>query len=59
MKECNVFKGYEEGNPLFDPTYRYDVGTDNYDTRFVEIFVQTSFSQKSELLNSIKNCIIV
>ena len=27
-----VFEGYEEGPLLFPPTYRYDVGTDNYDT---------------------------
>lgn len=27
-----AFTGYEEGPILFAPTYRYDVGTDNYDT---------------------------
>ncbi|KXN89554.1 Inositol-1,4,5-trisphosphate 5-phosphatase 1 [Leucoagaricus sp. SymC.cos] len=27
-----AFTGYEEGPLLFRPTYRYDVGTDNYDT---------------------------
>ncbi|KAK7470419.1 Inositol-1,4,5-trisphosphate 5-phosphatase 1 [Stygiomarasmius scandens] len=27
-----VFVGYEEGPLLFRPTYRYDLGTDNYDT---------------------------
>jgi hypothetical protein len=27
-----AFVGYEEGPLLFRPTYRYDVGTDNYDT---------------------------
>jgi hypothetical protein len=27
-----VFEGYEEGPLSFPPTYRYDVGTDNYDT---------------------------
>jgi hypothetical protein len=27
-----AFEGYEEGPLLFRPTYRYDVGTDNYDT---------------------------
>jgi len=27
-----AFMGYKEGPLLFRPTYRYDVGTDNYDT---------------------------
>ncbi|GJJ07293.1 hypothetical protein Clacol_001493 [Clathrus columnatus] len=27
-----VFSGFEEGPLLFPPTYRYDVGTDDYDT---------------------------
>ncbi|KAF8915801.1 DNase I-like protein [Mucidula mucida] len=27
-----AFAGYEEGPLLFRPTYRYDLGTDNYDT---------------------------
>jgi synaptojanin len=27
-----AFSGYIEGPILFRPTYRYDVGTDNYDT---------------------------
>lgn len=27
-----MFQGYEEGPLLFRPTYRYDLGTDNYDT---------------------------
>jgi len=27
-----AFSNYEEGPLLFRPTYRYDVGTDNYDT---------------------------
>ena len=27
-----AFVGYEEGPLLFRPTYRYDVGTDTYDT---------------------------
>lgn len=27
-----AFDGYEEGPLLFRPTYRYDIGTDRYDT---------------------------
>jgi synaptojanin len=27
-----AFSGYEEGPLLFRPTYRYDLGTDYYDT---------------------------
>ena len=27
-----AFSGYEEGPLLFRPTYRYDIGTDTYDT---------------------------
>ncbi|THH19918.1 hypothetical protein EW146_g1363 [Bondarzewia mesenterica] len=32
MDERASFAGYEEGPILFRPTYRYDVGTENYDT---------------------------
>ncbi|EIE86666.1 hypothetical protein RO3G_11377 [Rhizopus delemar RA 99-880] len=32
MKRGNVFKGYKEGLISFLPTYKYDVGTDIYDT---------------------------
>jgi len=32
MQSKSAFGGYEEGPLLFRPTYRYDVGTDNYDT---------------------------
>lgn len=28
----DAFSGYEEGPMLFRPTYKYDLGTDNYDT---------------------------
>lgn len=27
-----AFAGYQEGPLLFRPTYRYDIGTDTYDT---------------------------
>lgn len=32
-KKC--FKGFEEGVINFKPTYKYDPGTDNWDTRWV------------------------
>ncbi|KAI9000860.1 DNase I-like protein [Trametes punicea] len=32
MDEREVFEGYQEGPLLFRPTYKYDFGTDNYDT---------------------------
>ena len=32
MDTSAAFSGYMEGPILFQPTYRYDVGTDNYDT---------------------------
>jgi|SRR6266404_6992697 len=32
MGTGTAFSGYVEGPILFRPTYRYDVGTDNYDT---------------------------
>ncbi|KAF8969491.1 inositol polyphosphate phosphatase [Flammula alnicola] len=32
MDSKAAFAGYEEGPLLFRPTYRYDLGTDNYDT---------------------------
>ena len=32
MDSGAAFVGYKEGPVLFRPTYRYDLGTDNYDT---------------------------
>lgn len=32
MDSRQAFVGYEEGPVLFRPTYKYDLGTDNYDT---------------------------
>jgi hypothetical protein len=32
MDTGDAFGGYEEGPLLFRPTYRYDLGTDVYDT---------------------------
>jgi hypothetical protein len=32
MDSGAAFNGYEEGPLIFRPTYRYDVGTDTYDT---------------------------
>lgn len=32
MDSGTAFAGYEEGPLLFRPTYRYDLGTDSYDT---------------------------
>lgn len=29
----NVFNGYEEGDITFKPTYKYDPGTDQWDSR--------------------------
>lgn len=29
----NVFKGYKEGSIHFLPTYKYDPGTNNWDSR--------------------------
>lgn len=32
MDSQAAFVGFEEGPLIFPPTYRYDVGTDSYDT---------------------------
>ncbi|KAL7744753.1 hypothetical protein ACLKA6_007055 [Drosophila palustris] len=32
MEQGHCFKGYSEGEIKFEPTYKYDVGTDIYDT---------------------------
>ena len=33
MDEGDVFQGFQEGPLLFRPTYKYDLHSDNYDTR--------------------------
>lgn len=34
MRQGRVFNGYQEGYITFLPTYKYDNGTDVYDTRY-------------------------
>jgi len=33
MEEDLIFVDFEEGKLAFPPTYKFDPGTDNYDTR--------------------------
>ncbi len=33
VQSGQVFRDFEEGPLMFPPTYKYDVGTDKYDTR--------------------------
>ena len=35
MAAGKVFQGYSEGKIGFRPTYKFDPGTDDWDTRFV------------------------
>lgn len=35
LGHTDVFRGFEEGAIAFDPTYKFDTGTDVYDTRWV------------------------
>lgn len=45
LQKGQVFHGFQEGPLLFPPTYKYDVGTDNYDTSSkVLIFAQCSLN---------------
>lgn len=52
-----AFMGYKEGPLLFRPTYRYDVGTDNYDTsekmRILTPMDKTGFYTVVQPLNSL------
>lgn len=32
-----VLEGFQEGPLKFQPTYKFDVGTDTYDTRLVKL----------------------
>jgi hypothetical protein len=36
MSLGNSFQNYEEAPLQFAPTYKYDPGTDNYDSRFAK-----------------------
>ncbi|KAG0608167.1 hypothetical protein M758_8G084400 [Ceratodon purpureus] len=36
LRKNQAFKGFQEGPLLFPPTFKYDVGTDNYDTSVKE-----------------------
>lgn len=36
LRTGQAFKGFQEGPLLFPPTFKYDVGTDNYDTSVKE-----------------------
>ena len=41
-----VFTGFSEGPLLFPPTYKFDVGTDNYDSSAkVSLWTSSSFSR--------------
>lgn len=33
-----VLEGFQEGPLKFPPTYKFDVGTDTYDTRLVKLW---------------------
>lgn len=39
MKDELMLLDFTEGNLDFPPTYKFDVGTDVYDTRLVEIYI--------------------
>lgn len=36
LRRGQAFKGFQEGPLLFAPTFKYDIGTDNYDTSIKE-----------------------
>lgn len=39
FKAERVFEKYKEGRILFKPTYKYDTGSDEWDSRYVFYFV--------------------
>lgn len=41
MRHNRVFSGYKEGIITFLPTYKYDNGSDEYDTRYKNIHTHT------------------
>lgn len=55
MRQGSVFPGYKEGLITFLPTYKYDIGTDIYDTRYklskyiIKEITNTLYSEKQRI----------
>ena len=52
IEKGNVFRGFREGPLSFRPTYKYDVGTDNYDTSPKVCLLTEHFRVSIKILSS-------
>jgi len=50
-KNGRVFQGFQEAEIDFKPTYKYDPGTDNWDSRYFSLFHLTMPNMKCDLSN--------
>lgn len=51
-----VLEGFQEGPMKFPPTYKFDVGTNTYDTRYrlTNLSGLTEFSKLGQTMNELK-----
>lgn len=46
LGQSDIFKDFKEGTIGFDPTYKFDTGTDVYDTRYkFQLFISMKFAE--------------
>jgi len=61
-KTGRVFQGFQEAEIDFKPTYKYDPGTDNWDSRYFLLFYLTTrlkYEMRFIEYNTFKQCFFI